>query len=70
MRRAASGLEGDGALRAAAALLETVLLVPISSEVITRAASLEPATLQSLDAIHLASAMVATPRRIAPVVCG
>ncbi|MES1193902.1 MAG: type II toxin-antitoxin system VapC family toxin, partial [Solirubrobacterales bacterium] len=61
VRRAAPAPEGNDALRAAAALLETVILVPISSEVITRAASLEPTTLRSLDAIHLASAMVAMP---------
>jgi predicted nucleic acid-binding protein len=70
VRRAAQAQEGEGARRAAAALLETVILVPISSEVITRAASLEPAALRSLDAIHLASAMLAAPRRIAPVMCG
>jgi predicted nucleic acid-binding protein len=70
VRRAAPAPEGNDALRAAAALLETVILVPISSEVITRAASLEPTTLRSLDAIHLASAMVAMPRRIPPVICG
>jgi predicted nucleic acid-binding protein len=70
VRRAVQAREGEDALRAAVALLDTVIRVPISSDVITRAASLEPATLRSLDAIHLASAMVAMPRRIPPVVCG
>jgi predicted nucleic acid-binding protein len=70
VRRAAPAREGDGTLRAVAALLETVILVPIASEVIRRAASIKPATLRSLDPIHLASAMVAMPRGIAPVVCG
>jgi uncharacterized protein len=71
VRRVAPGREGSSvALRAAAALLETVIVVPISSEVITRATSLEPAALRSLDAIHLASAMLAMPSRIPPVLCG
>ena len=41
------------------ALLSTLLLVPISTDICDSAARLEPPTLRSLDAIHLATALVA-----------
>ncbi|MGO1638991.1 MAG: type II toxin-antitoxin system VapC family toxin [Ancrocorticia populi] len=41
------------------ALLTTLVLVPISTDICDSAARLEPPTLRSLDAIHLATALVA-----------
>lgn len=41
------------------ALLNTLLLVPISTDICDSAARLEPPTLRSLDAIHLATALAA-----------
>lgn len=41
------------------ALLDTLLLVPISTDICDSAARLEPPTLRSLDAIHLATALAA-----------
>ena len=41
------------------ALLTTHVLVPISTDICDSAARLEPPTLRSLDAIHLATALVA-----------
>ena len=41
------------------ALLTTLVLVPISTAICDSAARLEPPTLRSLDAIHLATALVA-----------
>ena len=40
-------------------LLSTLMLVPISTDICESAARLEPPTLRSLDAIHLATALVA-----------
>ncbi|MCI1676071.1 MAG: type II toxin-antitoxin system VapC family toxin [Ancrocorticia sp.] len=48
-----------GAAPSVKALLDTLLLVPISSDICDNAARLEPPTLRSLDAIHLATALVA-----------
>lgn len=42
---------------AAGSLLRTVALVPIDDAVLRAAAALEPATLRTLDAIHLATAL-------------
>ncbi len=39
-------------------LIDSLLLVPISSDICESAARLEPVTLRSLDAIHLATALV------------
>jgi predicted nucleic acid-binding protein len=47
----------DGALDAAHAQLAGVRLLPLSEDVRTRAAALEPPSLRSLDAIHLATAL-------------
>lgn len=41
------------------ALLDTLMLVPISTDICDSAARLEPPTLRSLDAIHLATALAA-----------
>lgn len=41
------------------ALLSTIMLVPISTDICDSAARLEPPTLRSLDAIHLATALAA-----------
>ena len=41
------------------ALLTTLVLVPISTDICDSAARLEPPTLRSLDAIHLATVLVA-----------
>jgi len=55
--RAARRRRGDvGAARARAALL-TVNLLPIDRPVIEAAARLEPSTLRSLDAVHVATAL-------------
>ena len=48
---------GGGGLEAARAQLAGVRLLPLSREVRTRAAALEPASVRSLDAIHLATAL-------------
>jgi predicted nucleic acid-binding protein len=44
-------------LARAAALLERIALVRLDEAVIERAAALEPATLRSLDSLHLATAL-------------
>ena len=45
------------ALEQAAQVLERVALVPVDDEVLANAAGLDPATLRSLDAIHLGTAL-------------
>jgi hypothetical protein len=45
-------------------------MIPITDQVIVLAASVGPPALRSLDAIHLASALVATPADVLPVLCG
>jgi predicted nucleic acid-binding protein len=42
-------------------LLETVSLIAVSDQILDRAASLAPASLRSLDALHLASALALGP---------
>jgi uncharacterized protein len=39
------------------AVLQAVTVIPLDARIATRAASLEPASLRSLDAIHLATAL-------------
>jgi uncharacterized protein len=48
---------GDEYAAAALAGLDSLALLPIDDEVLTRARALEPSDLRSLDAIHLATAM-------------
>jgi predicted nucleic acid-binding protein len=60
---------GD-ALQAAAALLESTQIIPLTDPVIALAAGADPPALRSLDAIHLASALVASPADVLPVLCG
>jgi hypothetical protein len=52
--RRASGEDGAGAARAQ---LAGVRLLPLTASIRRRACELEPATLRSLDAIHLATAL-------------
>ena len=52
----------------AAAVLAAVHLVIVDVEILERAASLEPETLRSLDAIHLASALSLAPEVEAMIV--
>lgn len=47
-----------GAAPSVRALLNTLLLIPISSDICDSAARLDPPSLRSLDAIHLATALV------------
>ncbi len=47
---------GSGALRAAADALSRIDLIRVSDQVLAQAATLEPAEIRSLDAVHLASA--------------
>jgi uncharacterized protein len=60
---------GD-ALQVAAALLESTQIIPLTDQVIALAAGARPPTLRSLDAIHLASALVVSPADVPPVLCG
>jgi predicted nucleic acid-binding protein len=55
---------------ATGALLESVQSVPMSDAIINLAAALDPPVLRSLDAVHLASALVAAPAGALPVLCG
>jgi len=48
---------GGGALEVAQAQLEGVRLLPLTTEVRAQASELEPPSLRSLDAIHLATAL-------------
>jgi len=50
-----SGTRADG--DQAVEVLEGVIVIKLIPEMLERAASLEPATLRSLDAIHLATAL-------------
>jgi predicted nucleic acid-binding protein len=60
---------GD-ALQVAAAVLESTQIIPLTDQVIALAAGVGPSALRSLDAIHLASALVASPAEVRPVLCG
>jgi uncharacterized protein len=60
---------GD-ALSLVAAVLESTQIIPFTDQVIVLAAGVGPAGLRSLDAIHLASALVAAPGDVSPVLCG
>jgi hypothetical protein len=44
--------------------------VPLTDEVIARAATLAPPLLRSLDAMHRTSALAAAPAGETPVLCG
>lgn len=55
VRRAGSGVELE---QRAHAVLDRVALVPLDEGILNRAASLEPLDLRSLDAIHLATALL------------
>jgi predicted nucleic acid-binding protein len=59
-RRAAARL-GVAALEAAGGLLERVTLLPLDDPILETAARLEPFSLRSLDALHLASALSLGP---------
>jgi predicted nucleic acid-binding protein len=48
---------GDDYVRQALAGLAAVALLPVDDDVLTRAASLTPAGLRTLDSIHLATAL-------------
>jgi predicted nucleic acid-binding protein len=53
----ACGRYGDGYATDARAFLEGVALLPLDDAVLDEAASLDPAKLRSLDALHLATAL-------------
>ncbi len=55
LMRMAAGDGGEGVVERAGDLLDGVDIVPISDEVVSVAETIAPATLRSLDAIHLAS---------------
>jgi uncharacterized protein len=57
--RAARRAGGEPAVALAIRLLRSLVLVSVTHAVVTRAASLEPPELRTLDAIHLATAMEA-----------
>ena len=57
LRRVALRIGTAAAMRRADELLDDTDLMPTSPDILERAASLQPATLRTLDAIHLASAM-------------
>jgi uncharacterized protein len=63
------GVLGD-VLRSVDGLLDSIQSIPLVDEVIAQAARLDPPVLRSLDAIHLASALVAAPGGALPVLCG
>lgn len=48
---------GGGAIRRARTVLSRIALVDLDEDVVQRAATLEPAELRALDAIHLATAI-------------
>ena len=52
-----AGATADRVSRAAA-ILERIALVPIDADILGRAADLQPPDLQTLDAIHLATALL------------
>jgi predicted nucleic acid-binding protein len=51
----------SAALERAAQVLDRIALVPIDDEVLANAATLDPATLRSLDALHLGTALTLPP---------
>jgi predicted nucleic acid-binding protein len=60
----------DDALAVVAAILESMRIIPLTDQVIVLAAGVGPPVLRSLDAVHLASALVASPGNVLPVLCG
>ena len=62
--RAAARADGSAGLSRAAEVCRRLHLQPIDSHIIDRARQLKPATVRSLDAIHLASAL---EPRVAPM---
>ena len=62
--RAAARADGSAGLSRAAEVCRRLDLQPIDSHIIDRARQLKPATVRSLDAIHLASAL---EPRVAPL---
>jgi len=61
LRRVALRAGGIDAIRVAERLIARVSSVPVSVSLLRRAGTLLPATLRSLDAIHLASALSLDP---------
>jgi predicted nucleic acid-binding protein len=55
--RAVRRTTGDGGATAARTQLAGVRLLPLTAQIRSRAGELEPATLRSLDAIHIATAL-------------
>lgn len=68
--RAVPAVSIGDTLQVVAELLESTQIITLTDEVIAVAAGLGPSALRSLDAIHLASALVASPADVLPVLCG
>lgn len=60
-RRVAAATEDEAVIGQASAVLASVTITGVSEAIADRAAALDPPTLRSLDAVHLATALLASP---------
>ncbi len=60
-RRAAAAVKDATVVGRASAVVSTLALVGLSEAIADRAAAVDPAALRSLDAVHLATALLAGP---------
>ncbi len=64
MTRAAARIDGDRGRARARARLLALELVPVDRPILDRAAELDPVSLRSLDAIHVATALALESREL------